>query len=294
MAPSTVVAEFCERLDAADPETAARRAAAWLHVCMGRTAPPIEPYHAARLVGIRDVRELALPCAGMLVPIRAGGFIARIKRSDPLARRRFTLGHEIGHALLAGPRHVQHRRPVTCAQALDVETLCDQIAAELLMPSPAFEEAAGRVRRVADVWALARQFQVSFRAVAVQMARRDIPVAVVRWRRKSLPKKPEALRVEWQSSPRGVFIPLRASAAGDSLVTAAFTSQQPARGRERLDLGTLRGEYEVDAVPWSSSRVGPAEVLSIIQLRPTPADAGEPAAWRLSSVRDAPHDQTHS
>lgn len=50
------------------------------------------------------------------------------------ARRRFTLGHELGHLVLADPRVFRLVRREFGGKRFQVEHLCDAFAAELLMP----------------------------------------------------------------------------------------------------------------------------------------------------------------
>jgi IrrE N-terminal-like domain len=57
-----------------------------------------------------------------------------LDRSPAKARRRFTLGHELGHFVLSDPKVFRLVRPQFVAERLRVEQLCDAFAAELLMP----------------------------------------------------------------------------------------------------------------------------------------------------------------
>jgi hypothetical protein len=81
-----------------------------------------------------------------------------------LSRRRFTIAHEIGHAVFetTGPR---------CPRSGDeVERLCDMIATELLMPRARFLETVDRDISLDKIMAVARLFQTSITATAIRFA----------------------------------------------------------------------------------------------------------------------------
>jgi hypothetical protein len=75
-------------------------------------------------------------------------------------RRRFTIAHELGHALMkkAGRNCVQ--------EGTEIERLCDMLATEILMPRNVFEERIGLALTIDRIFELRRIFQVSLVAVA--------------------------------------------------------------------------------------------------------------------------------
>jgi hypothetical protein len=75
-------------------------------------------------------------------------------------RRRFTIAHELGHALLkkAGWNYGQ--------AGAEVERLCDKLATEILMPRNAFVEQIGVELTIDRIFELRSIFQVSLVAIA--------------------------------------------------------------------------------------------------------------------------------
>jgi hypothetical protein len=79
-------------------------------------------------------------------------------------RRRFTIAHELGHAVLArtGPRFPRSGR--------EVERICDMFATEVLLPRAPFIEHASGAPHVEKVFELARLFKTSIAATARRYA----------------------------------------------------------------------------------------------------------------------------
>lgn len=75
-------------------------------------------------------------------------------------RRRFTIAHEMGHAILESTGR-------NCPRSgLEVERLCDMLAAEILMPRHSFLEKVGGALSIDRLFELKKTFQVSLLAVA--------------------------------------------------------------------------------------------------------------------------------
>ena len=96
--------------------------------------------------GVTSIEEREIESEAMLFPSKDGYSIVLKKAERPsrLARQRFSLAHELGHLLLqkSEPRGdagapMKHRGH---GYSDDEERLCDQIAAEILMPRMAFYE----------------------------------------------------------------------------------------------------------------------------------------------------------
>jgi hypothetical protein len=78
------------------------------------------------------------------------------------SRRRFTIAHELGHALL-------EKTGRNCGQSgSEVERLCDMLAAEILMPRDVFLEKMGPALSISRIFELRNIFQVSLIAVALR------------------------------------------------------------------------------------------------------------------------------
>lgn len=93
------------------------------------------------------------------------------------ARRRFTLGHELGHLVLSDPRVFRLVQLEFEGERFQVEHLCDAFSAELLMPrkwlANRYERADERFDVLCD---LAREAGVSYTAGFTRLA------TVLRWR----------------------------------------------------------------------------------------------------------------
>ena len=217
--------------------------------------PPIPVELIAQEQGISVLRRGDLPCSGRLMAVR-GGFELHVAAHERPDRQRFTIAHEIAHTFFS-PNLQKNREagaiPVLLGYNDDqtVEKLCDIAASELLIPpgdlavlaesaSPSFD-AFQEIRRV---------FQVSIRALVVAL-----PQVSPRWvflmckystRPGSSEKK---LRVLWSSTPKGTFVPKHDSIGEHSGVGESFLARRRWQGWDTLDLGSLRGQYQVDCVP---------------------------------------------
>jgi len=155
---------------------------------------PIEAL--ARQLDIKDIREVVTENfeGGLITDVsRSDGFILVNKRSKG-GRRRFTIGHELGHFLMT------HHKPsrdqgFQCSRAdmrrwdfnapngaFRMEAEANQFSALILMPPPLWRKATARYRDpdLTQVLALANDFQVSKEAAARNYAQyHDALVAVV-------------------------------------------------------------------------------------------------------------------
>lgn len=82
----------------------------------------------------------------------------------PVGRRRFTIAHELGHALLEQTGSGVPRK------GKELERLCDMFAAELLMPKSVFLEMAQGEVSTQSIIDIARQFQTSITATGLRYA----------------------------------------------------------------------------------------------------------------------------
>lgn len=182
-----------------------------------------------------------------------------------------SLAHEIGHLILneCAGRELSYDGHSDA----DAESLCNHIAGELLVPdwalmsylnsSPMFEGWAN-VLSSETVLRAAGAFEISVEVMAKRMFR-DLQLAPSRiaviWRcsenRKSS-KSEKKLRVAaaWYSSRDKLFVALNKTVPNDSLVFQAYETGEKLRGREFIDLGSIKREFLVDAVAYPSFTIG--------------------------------------
>lgn len=151
------------------------------------------------------VRDLAGPMPVDLEQLAAAVGVAEIKYSDmtedgrttwsrgrphvelhadrPLARTRFTLAHEIGHILIDSDESVAHRTHGLAHD--DIETLCDWIAASILMPREWIQPYADQDRyTLSKLRIVAHKAGVSLSAAAVRIAEVGSKTCMLlRWQR---------------------------------------------------------------------------------------------------------------
>lgn len=226
--------------------------------------PPVDLSLIYRHFGIpTPLRAPLSDQQGILVDSDAG--VILIKEDDPLKRQRFTEGHELMELLFDAQERLigwAGSRPYWNEQRK--EQLCDQGAADLLMPQSSF------VPRLHDLGislstgrTLANLYQTSLLATLVRMIQHGLGAhALVMWhcalkRREmdcrnepDLPQK--KLRVWWRTRTRSWssgFIPKNKSISHDSLISCAYTTGQPQNGAETLNLGRGLIHCQIEAMP---------------------------------------------
>lgn len=123
--------------------------------------------------GVISIEEREIGSEAMLLPNRNGYSIVLKKADRPsrLTRQRFSFAHELGHLLLQKSRQsgiaLKYRGH---GHSNAEERLCDQIAAEILMPRLDFQEDAWlegwSLRNLRN---LARKYDTSVSATAIRM-----------------------------------------------------------------------------------------------------------------------------
>lgn len=160
--------------------TAQARALVYRAIEAGWTGPPFDPIELATLLRIpvypsQDVLD------ARLVPHQAGVRI-EFNPNRPPGRTRYSIAHEIGHALF--PDHAEaarHRLSASRGEGheAELELLCNLAAAELLMPIGSFPEASSADLTIDAVLDLRARYDLSTEAVLLRVGRlaRD-PVGV--------------------------------------------------------------------------------------------------------------------
>lgn len=195
---------------------------------------------------------------GILVDSNTG--IILIKEDDPIVRQRFTEGHELMELLFDAqpesslPQWNEQRK----------ERLCDQGAADLLMPRSSF---VPRLKQfgisLKTGRSLAKLYQTSLLATLVRMLQYGSGnCALVMWhcvlkpseikQSQSTVQPQKKLRVCWRIQTQdwtGGFIPKDKSIPDRSIVAQAYVSGQVQATTETIDLGWTSIQCRVEAMP---------------------------------------------
>ena len=240
-------------------------------------APPFEMLALVSLLGVRiSDRPPARSEDAEIGPGEDGQLELRLTRQRPEPRRRFSIGHEIGHTFFPGyERSVKTRRPRKrdWSDPEDVvEYLCDRAASEFLFPLPWFaNEIARRPRTAASLVALADDYKASREATLRRYAEiHDEPVAVA--------------FLEWKLKPTQV-VAWDGTSAGDMLLDIDPAAERDGRRRLRVDYGVVSERFAAEfaqQLPVDKS-VDPSSVAYEAASAGFPRDAEE---WLdLGSVR---------
>lgn len=144
--------------------------------------PPIDIGALAHRMGIRTVEEASLVEDGRL-EVGVDSIQLLVRSGLTPARRRFTIAHELGHLLLMEPREGTVARRLRSASS-DVERLCDELAAAMLMPQDwVTRRFADRPRNLSAIRHLAQKTGTSMSAATARLAEVvEWPMALLRWR----------------------------------------------------------------------------------------------------------------
>ena len=166
-------------------------------------SPPTDLYEVSEMLGVAEVEEKPLQVWGMTVPVGRGYKIVLRADTSPL-RKRFSWAHELGHVIVytesdSADTHNSRRND-------KLERLCDQLAAEILMPIGAFSGAIQQNRSLCAVTELSQRYQASITATALRYAKLITePCLLIRWDADS--RRNGALKTSWP-------VPVRNEATG--------------------------------------------------------------------------------
>jgi len=103
--------------------------------------PPTDLESLARDLGVEEIRDVPLSMRGRIVVSNGIALAIEVNESLPELDRRFTIAHEIGHLILE-PQRMSRSAAIGQGLRLDrsweqirIEQLCDQAAAEMLIPT---------------------------------------------------------------------------------------------------------------------------------------------------------------
>ena len=144
--------------------------------------PPVDIEGLAESLGIRLSENPNLIEDGR-VDVSEEGIAIALRADLSPVRRRFTLGHELGHLILPCPGRTLTAQRSPWSHS-DEERLCDEIAAALLMPRSWLQHRyQSRVHNLSTIRHLAHQADVSIGAALVRLKELfGWPESLLRWR----------------------------------------------------------------------------------------------------------------
>lgn len=223
-------------------------------------AIPVNVETAARYVGIERIVDSELSnCDGLLSATPSGSYVATLATGQTNLRRRFTLAHEIGHAVVY--RSIGRIGDISTATELrcrpetvdgqDEERLCDILATELLMPRDRFVEVmedSGVCATTVPV--IARQFGVSLQAASRRIATTlSYEIAIGMW---TLNDQRTHVAPYWYLTAKGATSLPYAIAIGQP--GSELFTEQTTRGWHWLPLHGQMEKYFVDVCPLRGGR----------------------------------------
>lgn len=133
---------------------------------------PIDPIHIAQRYGIEVLRDEELAGSsnsGRCVITDTGGKVIIVNPSDPASRQRFTIAHELGHALLDKEGvHERNERIYNLDNYRKNEAKMNRFAASLLMPESSVMQAFQLGKNLEE---MANIFGVSQTAMRIRLVR---------------------------------------------------------------------------------------------------------------------------
>lgn len=234
---------FCRAYGADSPESAMRAACAALLSSVGLEEPPIplKPLLQTLEISVqrvprRDLLQKKQPEA--LLAVKKGGLVVYLY-NDPKQhwrRARFSLAHEIGHALLfhaLGDPVLIASLEATSEDHKQVERLCDLAASEILMPARAVRRVLRECDFTPDGLALLYDRFLVSREVLMRRVATIMPhTSVVRWKVFSRSK----------SEPR------------EMRVVGSFPGYSRVRTRPWLPIGCTTRHLDPPIVNWAAAR----------------------------------------
>lgn len=134
------------------------------HYLDGVYSPPTDLDALAKKVHVTEIVGEDLPVSGEL---RREGKSLKVIYSNYLSmtRRRFTIAHEIGHAIF---ENTGARPP---RQGEELERLCDMLASEILMPTDIFQYHSQGQPSVLNLLEIAQTFKTSLSATSIRYSK---------------------------------------------------------------------------------------------------------------------------
>jgi len=237
----------------------------------GWEGPPFDTFELANLLGFE-----VIPCESIrdarLVPLPRNRFRIEYNPSQPRARIRFSIAHEIAHTFFPDCRErVRDRQAKHHMSGGDwqLEMLCNIGAAELLMPVGSFPEIGEAELSIDWLLQLRERFQVSTEAVLLRFVRlARIPCAVFAASRQSM--EAENIRLDYIQTANDWSVPFGSGfeIPLESVVYECGAIGYTAKGDETWDADIGRMRVECVAIPSYPGADSPRVVGLLSKLNP--------------------------
>ncbi len=246
-------------------------------------SPPYDLSALASCVGLRESSDSPVFSQDSeIVPMADGKMALRVNRERPLTRQRFSIAHEIGHTLFPDYQYSVRCRKANERRWTDddlLETLCDVAASEFMFPLPWFAERLLTLEFTgAGLASLADECLASREATVrriVELSESPMAAIFFSWKLKPVeiravnqskrqpallaslepPAPAPMLRVDYSilnSAFRAQVadhVPANKSIPSEGLLFEVSMAKCPAEGSVNLDLGTLKGDFHLVALP---------------------------------------------
>lgn len=222
--------------------------------------PPFLPKEYLRFVNIKEIQKTDLgDTSGLLLKFH-DGYVIRVNQDHSQVRQNFSCAHEIGHILFSDlklenyVRNIEYRKFNTSKtmeiQSKARETLCDAVAAELLMPELIFRKYLSIFGlSITSLDHLAYTFQVSVQAAARRITEISVePCIVTRWY--PWPKsKPKVLRpiMGRPSNKKVKYTLVNKSVSLSSPIYKAYQNDRVAKTTKFFNDGSTTKRFPVEA-----------------------------------------------
>lgn len=206
----------------------------------GWTGPPFSPFQLANHMGIPVMPKDDVADA-RLVSSAPTGVSIEFNPSNPPARIRFSVAHELAHTLFQDHAQAVRMRGQPQGDDWQLELLCNLAAAEFLMPIGTAVELEKEAIGIENLIRLRRHFDVSTEALFLRIVRlTEEPCAVFAAARLSSEGGPPTFRVDyvvpsrtWRVAiPRGLKV--KESTALSDCTAVGFTSKRVERWIQSL------------------------------------------------------------
>jgi len=236
----------------------------------GHDKPPFLSEEYARLRGVKIMKANLGNPSGVLLRFNEGCMI-KVNQNHSPTRQNFSCAHEIGHILFDELeltnyiQRIEYRTFNPQAQqktrTIAVERLCDEAAAELLMPEEIFRRhLLGFGISVSSIALLSNVFKVSIPTVALRIEEvSPEPCITLQWqlwkRRRS-----KSLRLSWQRRKKN-FMPKHDQIRPGSSLFKAYETDSIVKSRKDFKIGA-----EVKRLPMESKGFGYGENRRVYSL----------------------------